>query len=256
MNLVSDAGGLACLAKGSADDVGVAGPATPAATKRFRAFFDTPEKLERPCKRIRAQHCDTRIIGLAGPMGAGKGTVADCLVKRGYVHHRVRDHLESLVQERGLEPNRTTMLEVANELRDLEGPAVLIEDMCRRAKAQRGLHIVDSVRTIAEARALNTAGGLLLYVDAEQSTRYERVVARGSCTDNISLAKFGNQDAQEARSLDPCRPSLLDVRDLALHEVKNVAGFPELRSILDKIFGQAPPWGASSDPMERAKLSF
>ncbi len=67
------------------------------------------------------------IIGITGTSGAGKGTVVDYLLKKGFKHYSVRDFLTEEILKRGLEPNRDNMIFVANELR--KNPSKLEDDM-------------------------------------------------------------------------------------------------------------------------------
>eukprot|EP01052_Picozoa_sp_SAG31_P034367 SAG31_NODE_4007_length_3670_cov_1.628955_6_plen_99_part_00 len=58
--------------------------------------------------------------------------------------------------------------------------------------------IIESVRTEGEVTALRGTGKpfVLLAVDADQKTRYERVTGRGSSTDGVSFEKFCKQANQ------------------------------------------------------------
>ena len=57
------------------------------------------------------------IIGITGTLGAGKGTIVECLLEKGFKHYSVREFLVEEICKRGLEVNRNSMVLVANELR-------------------------------------------------------------------------------------------------------------------------------------------
>jgi len=171
-------------------------------------------------------------------MGAGKGTCAEYLVRRGFKHCVIRDYLLELVSKQGLEPTRPNMLKVANELRNQHGPAVLVERLCADARNSGGRFIIDSVRTIAEAEMLHKAGGVLLAVDADKETRYSRICSRGSETDSVSFKQFCDDEAREEHSQDSCRPSVRTVMKMTQYCVQNDRHLKELHSSLDGIFGQ------------------
>src|SRR5690606_22191141 len=62
------------------------------------------------------------IIGITGTLGAGKGVVADYLVKKyGFKHISVRSYLEKHLNKRGVEVSRISLVDMANELRDTYG---------------------------------------------------------------------------------------------------------------------------------------
>ena len=74
------------------------------------------------------------IIGITGTLGAGKGTVADYLVKeRGFKHLSVREYLIEEIKKRGLAVNRDNMVLVANDLRVKFGPGYIAEQLYEKA---------------------------------------------------------------------------------------------------------------------------
>ncbi|CAJ1455958.1 unnamed protein product, partial [Effrenium voratum] len=176
-----------------------------------------------------------------GFMGAGKGSCAEFLVQRGYRHEVIRDYLGTLVAERGLPAGRDEMLQVANELREKHGPAVLVERLCAKAKKSGQRSIIDSVRTVAEAEAIRAAGGMLLAVEADSKTRFSRVCARRSSTDSISWQKFLADDEREMQSEDPTKPSLSAVIQQSDKNVENNGSLQDLHTKLREIFPR-PPW--------------
>lgn len=194
----------------------------------------TPEKLPRPAKR----HRGISIIGLAGPNGAGKGCCAEYLQRYGFQHEQIRAYLSELVREKGMEPTRPNMLEVANQLRDRHGPAVLVQDMCERAKKLGHKYVIDSVRTVAEAKAVKHAGGLLLAVNASEQVRYERINVRQSTTDGVSREQFREQDDTEWSSDDPGKPNLKTVLEMSDTIIQNGGSREDLQLQLHQIFGQ------------------
>ncbi|CAJ1368373.1 unnamed protein product [Effrenium voratum] len=209
--------------------------------KRFRSL--TPEKELPPWKRPKAHATPAcaEIVGLTGFMGAGKGSCAEFLVQRGYRHEVIRDYLGTLVAERGLPAGRDEMLQVANELREKHGPAVLVERLCAKAKKSGQRSIIDSVRTVAEAEAIRAAGGMLLAVEADSKTRFSRVRARRSSTDSISWQKFLADDEREMQSEDPTKPSLSAVIQQSDKHVENNGSLQDLHTKLREIFPR-PPW--------------
>jgi dephospho-CoA kinase len=159
-----------------------------------------------------------RIIGITGTMGAGKGTVVEYLMqKHGFKHYSARSLLNEIIEERGLAPGRDSMREIANAMRAEKGPAALIEALYEKALAVGGDSVIESVRTEGEVVALRKSGKpfVLLAVDADQRTRYDRAFGRASETDSVSFEKFAEQEAAEMHSTEPHEQNLSRCMELA-----------------------------------------
>ncbi len=174
------------------------------------------------------------ITGITGTLGAGKGTVADFLVKeKGFRHYSVRDFLVSEIEKRGLPINRDSMVEVANDLRKNNSPSYIIEQLVLKAKENGGNAVIESVRAVAEAKRLKEMGALLLSVDARQNLRYERAVKRGSVTDDVTFEKFVSDEKREMNSSDPTKQSIADVMQMADIKIENNGTIEKLEELID-----------------------
>jgi dephospho-CoA kinase len=137
------------------------------------------------------------IIGVTGTNGAGKGTVVEHLVSKGFKHYSARSFIVEEVKKRGLTIDRTTIREVANDLRKQHGPAYVILSLYEQALTNGGDAVVESVRTIGEVERLKKEGMVLFAVDADRKLRYERAIRRGSETDKVSFEEFCLQEDRE-----------------------------------------------------------
>ena len=174
------------------------------------------------------------IIGITGTLGAGKGTVADFLVKeKGFRHYSVRDFLISEIEKRGLPINRDSMVELANDLRKNNSPSYIIEQLVLKAKENGGNAVIESVRAVAEAEKLKEMGALLLSIDAKQNLRYERAVKRGSVTDDVTFKKFVSDEKREMNSSDPSKQSIADVMQMADIKIENNGTIEKLEELID-----------------------
>lgn len=173
-------------------------------------------------------------------LGAGKGTVADYLVKeRGFRHLSVREFLIEEIKKRGMEINRDSMVLVANDLREKFGPGHIAEQLYERAVQSGQNCVIESLRCQGEIDALRRRGEFVLFgVDADIETRYSRIVERGSSTDNVSFETFVAQEQREASLTDPTKGNLRRCMELADHKFKNDWTVEELHDKVAAVLGQ------------------
>jgi dephospho-CoA kinase len=150
------------------------------------------------------------IIGVTGTIGAGKGTVVEYLTrKRDFLHYSVRAFLLEEIRRRGLPENRDSMVLVANELRALNGPSYVTDQLFFRARQSGKNCIIESIRTPGEIESLRGKGRFFLFaVDADPEIRYSRIQLRGSETDFISYETFLENETREMTSEDPNKQNL------------------------------------------------
>jgi dephospho-CoA kinase len=77
---------------------------------------------------------------------------------------------------------------------------------------------------------------LLLSVDAEQKTRYERILKRGSETDHVTFEEFQAQEEKEMNNTDPTKQNVAECMKLADVQIRNDGTFEDLYQKLDEIF--------------------
>ena len=145
------------------------------------------------------------IIGITGTDGAGKGAAVDRLVRHySFTHFSSRSVIEAEIAARGMEVNRGTMRLVANAMRSEFGNDVLIARALVKIREEAvSKAVVESVRTLEEAKTLRANGGILLAIDAHPKKRYQRISGRKSKTDNVTFAEFLAHEAIEMNDPDP-----------------------------------------------------
>ncbi|MDE5762111.1 MAG: AAA family ATPase [Bacteroidales bacterium] len=180
------------------------------------------------------------IIGITGTLGAGKGTVVDYLrTQRAFSYYSVRQFLTEEVQRRGMEPNRDSFVTVANDLRAHHSPSYIVDELYARA-AQNGTNaIIESIRATGEVESLRKKGSfVLLAVDADPRTRYERIKLRGSETDHIDYDTFVANEKREFDNPDPNKQNLqacMRMADITLH---NNGSLEQLHTEIDRFLGE------------------
>lgn len=179
------------------------------------------------------------ILGITGTIGAGKGTVVDYLVKeKGFTHYSVREAITEEILRRGLPVNRTTMNEVATDLRKNNVPAYYTHLFMERAQKEGARdYIMESIRNVREAENIKKHGGFIIVVDADEQARYERIKGRGSHTDDVTFEEFQAQEAREMTSEDPSDPAYMNMRgvmDMADATIRNDGTLKELHARIDE----------------------
>ena len=96
--------------------------------------------------------------------------------------------------------------------------------------------IIESIRTLAEANVLKASGAQLISVDAPQELRYQRIVTRGSSTDQRTFDEFKSDEAREMMNEDPNKQNLQAVMGMADVRLQNDTSVDDLHRALDLIF--------------------
>jgi dCMP deaminase len=188
------------------------------------------------------------ILGVAGLNGSGKGEVVRFLEERSFYPLSLSDVIRDELRGQGLEETRERMIETGRAMRAAGGEGALAERLVRQLAPDRN-YVIDSVRHPAEVEVLRSRGGRfkLLWVEAPEATRLERIVARGRGGDPASLEELRALEGRELGSGDPAAQQLLAVRELADVDVPNDGSIEDLRRVVhevlqDNLFFERPSW--------------
>src|SRR5215468_8571272 len=156
------------------------------------------------------------ILGLAGRNGAGKGEVVRFLEARSFRAFSLSDVIREELRGRGIDETRERMIEAGNAIRARSGPGGLAVRLLERIAPDLNA-VVDSIRHPAEVEALRqrSKSFRLIWVDAPEAVRFERLRARGRVGDPTTLEDLRRLEARELGSDDPAAQQLLAVRDVA-----------------------------------------
>lgn len=181
------------------------------------------------------------IIGITGTLGAGKGTVVEFLKAHGFVHFAVSDtFLRNEAKRRGLQPDRPTRRDIANEYR-AQGPTKLMEAVLAEAAGEIAAGtdvIVEPQHTVPEVEFIKEHGGIVLSVDADLPVRYERITKRGSEKDHVSYEEFVAEQVKELASADPNKNNLAAAIEAADYHFLNNGSVEELHVQIEEVLAK------------------
>ena len=176
------------------------------------------------------------ILGVSGLNASGKGEVVAFLTQRSFYAHSLSDVIRGVLEQKGIPETRERMIETGTALRAAEGPAALAQRLIGRLHSDRN-YVIDSIRHPAEVAALRAAGQRfrLLWVDADEARRFERMRARARSGDPATLDELRRLEGRELGSADPAAQQLLAVKALADDTLRNDGTLAELHDQLGRL---------------------
>jgi len=188
------------------------------------------------------------LLGIAGPYGSGKGEAVAFLAARSFAVQSLSDVIREELARRGEPESRERMIATGNALRAAEGPGALAKRLLARLSPDRNT-VVDSIRHPAEVEVLRAASPRfrLIWIEADEAARLERIRSRGRGGDPESLAELRRLEGLEQGSDDPSTQQLRAVRALADDVIVNDGTVAELHAQLHRLlrshlFFERPDW--------------
>ncbi len=139
------------------------------------------------------------IIGITGYLGAGKDTVAEILMKKGFKHISLSDILREELRSRKKPVTRKNLQEIGNEFRERFGPGALAVRALLTIPENED-YIISSIGTVGEIEVLKKKKDfILIFVDAPQKTRWERIKKRKREQDPQTYKEFKKMEEKESK---------------------------------------------------------
>lgn len=175
-----------------------------------------------------------KIFGIAGEIGAGKGTVAAYLQEKFGANKRAfSDSLKDVADRMHLEKNRENLQKISTIFRENFHDNILSEVVFFDAKNDKAeIVAIDGVRRKADIEFFKDIPGFkLVYVEAEMKTRYERIIQRGEKSDDNSktFEEFEKDHLREAEK------EIRDLKQIADFVIDNNGSFQDLYKKIDEI---------------------
>ncbi len=176
------------------------------------------------------------IVAIAGTLASGKDTAARYLERKGFCHFSLSDELREIIRERGNEPMRDLMHDVAIEVRSRFGDTYLTERLLEKIKKSScRTVVVTSIHRPEEARALQQSGATLWVVDAPFAVRFERARSRGRIGDGVTFEAFKEQEERELASTDRGGQQIDYVLRIANEKIDNSGAEEDLYRAIDAL---------------------
>lgn len=172
-------------------------------------------------------------IGITGTNGAGKGTVAEYFVNKGFAHFVSSDLIREYLTKEELEHTRDNMIVMGKKLREEKGLDFIVETFFERANNKDS--VLESIRSIGEVESLKRHKAILIAVDAPVEERYKRVIGRKSSKDSIDFDTFKQQEELEMKGTGGGQQIALCM-DYADYKIMNDGSFDDLNSKISAIY--------------------
>ena len=165
---------------------------------------------------------DNNVIIMAGSLGAGKTTAAKYVSKKyGFQHLSfVEEIWKPILNARKQEINRENLQKLGIELMEKIGPRKIVEDLLKKALPNKTI-LIDDVRRkeVVEIIKQHCSNVFLIYIEADFSTRYPRLVERD---------KIKNEEEQlkaEKVETELTIPELKLIADYIINNNENINSF-------------------------------
>lgn len=177
------------------------------------------------------------VIGIAGPMGAGKGTVTTYLMQQYHaLNLRYSGILQDILRRLDLPYQREALADLAEALRTTFGADVLSRALVGDVqRSHAAIVVIDGIRKKDELDVLRTLPGFVfVYVDAPLELRYERIHQRDEKIDDRTKT-FEEFVADQQHAADRDVPTL---RQYADHVIDNRSGYDDTHRQIDVVIAQ------------------
>ncbi len=187
-----------------------------------------------------------KVIGLVGPIGAGKDAVSSYLeTSHGFRSVVMGDIVRELATMRGMRPTRENLHKLQKAYTDKFGKGFFADQTVKKVLQKWTVRenyemeikaVINGIRRLEDASVPKKRFGsdmMLIYVEADEKTRFQRLKGRGNERDPKNYDDFVTQEAAEKRLF-----SIEALKDQADVIITNNGSIEELHRNLDKILGE------------------
>jgi dephospho-CoA kinase len=177
------------------------------------------------------------ILGIAGEMGSGKGTIAKYISEKYEGNaHRFSTVLRDVLDRIYVEQTRENISAISTVLRKKFGEDILAKAMYHDTQNDKcDIVVIDGVRRMADIQYLQELPHFkFIYIDTDIKICYERIVKRGENTGDATktFEEFKNDHELETEL------QIRDLKNYANYAISNNSNFEELYKQIDRIIAE------------------
>lgn len=181
------------------------------------------------------------IIGLVGPIAAGKSTTVDYLKSLGFVSYSLSDRIREELISRNLMITRENLNHVSNELRKTLGPDVLAKKTAALVEKNDSEKVViDSIRNPQEVAFLKDQFGVkIIGIIAPQEKRFDFFASRGTNNAGIETwEEFKKLDDMEYAQTGEHKQQVKACLALSDYIIENAGTVEDLQKKIDNFISR------------------
>lgn len=181
------------------------------------------------------------VIGLVGPIKAGKGELAKYLVEsHGVVVYRFSQILGWILDILCLSQSRENFQDLAIALRKKFGSGVLVLTLKNDIIAESPpIALVDGVRVWEEAEMIKELGGFLIYVTASDEVRFKRLQSAEKAGEELQTFEDFLQSQKKKTEL-----LIAEIGQSADYQIINESSIEELYAQIEGIISELHKGGS------------
>lgn len=180
------------------------------------------------------------IMGVAGTNASGKDSLADYLVKKGFIKYSHSDVLREDLRAKNIPLIREALQNYGNEIRAKQGPDILTRRLKEKLKKGKN-YVITSIRNEAEVKSWQELSDFkLIWVDAPMELRFKRSMSRPKTGESINeqtFEDFKRLEMREWENDDPNKQQLKRCKELANETIINDSTIENFHKKIDKLIG-------------------
>ena len=180
------------------------------------------------------------VIGITGKYCAGKTTACEYLRGKSFYYKSLSDELRVVLKKDNIPLTRENLIQKGNELREKEGNSTLSKRLIAGIEKDKN-YVIDSLRNPDEIKEFQERGNFYLWnIEANQDSRFERILKRKREGDPKTLEEFKKFESQESSSDNKSAQQLDECAKMANHLIENNGTIEELFEGIDSLLLQTP----------------